>query len=88
VTAYCQGKMTASGAPVKRGIAAADPQVFPMGSSVRVSGLPGSYNGIYQVLDTGSKVRGRHLDLNMSSCPEARRFGRRTAMAALVSRGS
>jgi len=86
VTAYCRGTTTASGVAVARGIAAADPRVFPLGSAVRVSGLPGSYDGTYRVMDTGSAVRGRRLDLYMASCTEARRFGRRAAQATIVRR--
>jgi 3D (Asp-Asp-Asp) domain-containing protein len=88
VTAYCQGTRTATGVRVAPGIAAADPRVFPLGSSVRVSGLHGRYDGVYQVLDTGSRVRGRHLDLYLPNCKEARLFGRRSALASILRRGN
>lgn len=78
-TAYCRGHTTASGVPVRAGIAAADPKVLPMGSVVQVEG-PGvseAYRGIYTVLDTGPQIQGRELDLYMWNCTEARTFGRR-----------
>ena len=76
-TAYCKGAVTAAGAAPRSGIAAADPDLLPLGSVVEIEGLPGSYNGIYTVMDTGPAVNGRHVDLYMWSCNEALQFGRR-----------
>ena len=36
-TAYCKGTTTASGVRVRTGVAAADPQLLPVGSVVQVS---------------------------------------------------
>src|SRR5713101_156401 len=44
-TAYCKGIVTASGVPVQSGIAAADPELLPVGSVVEVDSLPQRYNG-------------------------------------------
>ena len=76
-TAYCKGMQTTSGVAVQSGIAAADPELLPVGSVVEVDSLPAKYNGIYTVLDTGPAVQGRHVDLYMWSCNEALQFGRR-----------
>jgi len=76
-TAYCKGVVTAAGTAPHRGIAAADPDLLPVGSVVDIDGLPGAYNGIYTVMDTGPAVQGRHVDLYMWSCNEALEFGRR-----------
>lgn len=76
-TAYCKGAMTASGVVPQSGVAAADPTLLPVGSVVELEDLPGSYNGIYTVMDTGPAVQGRHLDLYMWNCNEALKFGRR-----------
>jgi 3D (Asp-Asp-Asp) domain-containing protein len=76
-TAYCKGIQTASGVPAQTGIAAADPELLPVGSVVEIDSLPAKYNGIYTVLDTGPAVQGRHVDLYMWSCNEALQFGRR-----------
>lgn len=75
-TAYCKGETTASGAGVHSGIAAGDPELLPVGTVVDIENLPGRYNGIYTVLDTGPAVQGRQVDLYMWSCYEALEFGR------------
>ena len=76
-TAYCKGLETASGVAVQSGIVAADPELLPVGSVVEIDSLPGRYNGIYTVLDTGPAVQGRQVDVYMWSCNEALQFGRR-----------
>jgi 3D (Asp-Asp-Asp) domain-containing protein len=77
-TAYCKGSTTASGVTVRTGVAAADPQLLPVGSVVNVAtGVP-KYNGVYTIMDTGPEVQGRELDLYMWSCYEALAFGRKS----------
>src|SRR6185295_14916172 len=76
-TAYCKGQTTAAGVNVRRGIAAADPQLLPVGSVVTLATGDPEYNGVYTIMDTGPKVQGRHLDLYIWSCGEALKFGRR-----------
>jgi len=76
-TAYCKGTTTASGVKVRTGIAAADPDLLPVGSVIQVDRLGEKYNGIYTVMDTGPKVQGRQIDVYMWSCHEALDFGRR-----------
>jgi 3D (Asp-Asp-Asp) domain-containing protein len=78
-TAYCKGTTTASGVNVRRGIAAADPDLLPVGSVIQVDRLGDNYNGIYTVMDTGPAVQGRHIDIYMWSCHEALELGRRPA---------
>jgi len=79
-TAYCRGTTTASGVNVRNGIAAADPDLLPVGSVVQVDRLGERYDGIYTVMDTGPAVQGRHIDIYMWNCDEARyEFGRRSA---------
>jgi rare lipoprotein A len=84
-TAYCQGARTAAGTTARPGVAAADPRVLPLGTVIRVQ-RSGGYDGTYTVLDTGSKVEGRRLDLFLSDCGAAKRFGRRTVRVLLVKR--
>jgi 3D (Asp-Asp-Asp) domain-containing protein len=86
-TAYCSGTRTASGTKVAEGIVAADPAFVPIGSVIRVSGLDARYNGIYTVMDTGGKIRGRRLDFYIRDCHAASRFGRRPARVTIVRRG-
>jgi len=76
-TAYCKGTTTASGAAVRSGIAAADPDLLPVGSVIQIDSLGPRYNGIYTIMDTGPKVQGRHIDVYIWSCHEALAFGRR-----------
>jgi 3D (Asp-Asp-Asp) domain-containing protein len=76
-TAYCKGLQTASGVAARRGVAAADPELLPVGSVVEIDSLSASYNGIYTVLDTGPAIQGREIDLYMWSCYEALEFGRK-----------
>ena len=74
-TAYCLQGRTASGSGVRRGIVAADPRILPLGT--RISMNAGSYSGSYVVADTGGGIKGRRLDVWVSSCSEAKRFGRK-----------
>lgn len=76
-TFYCKGTTTASGITVRHGMAAADPDLLPIGSVIRIDGLGEKYDGIYSVMDTGPKVQGRHVDVYLWSCNEALRMGRR-----------
>lgn len=75
-TAYCKGLTTASGVPVRTGIAAADPQLLPVGSVIDVTMPKPKYTGIYTVMDTGPSIKGRVIDIYMWSCYEALDFGR------------
>ena len=86
-TAYCKGTTTASGAGIQTGIAAADPELLPVGSVIRVEGLGPRYNGIYTILDTGPRVKGRQIDVYMWSCNEALAFGRRTTRLQVMRLG-
>jgi rare lipoprotein A len=82
-TAYCRGTTTAAGVDAREGIVAADPAVLALGTTVRIE-RAGRHDGVYRVMDTGPKVRGRRLDLFISNCREARRFGRQTVRVSIV----
>ena len=86
-TGYCRGTTTASGVNVRSGIAAADPDLLPVGSVVQIDKLPERYNGIYTVMDTGPKVHGRHLDLYIWNCDEALQLGRRQMAITVLRMG-
>src|SRR5690606_26548204 len=75
-TAYCTRAGPTSGGPVRAGIAAADPQLLPVGTVVEIEAADSRYNGIYTILDTGPAVQGPIVDIYMWSCHEALRFGR------------
>jgi 3D (Asp-Asp-Asp) domain-containing protein len=74
-TAYCKGATTASGVAAQKGVAAADPDLLPVGSVIEVDTPAILYNGIYTVMDTGPKVQGRRIDIYIWSCNEALQFG-------------
>lgn len=74
-TAYCLKGRTATGGSTRKGIVAADPRILPLGTKINLQA--GSYSGSYVVADTGGGIKGRRLDIWVSSCSEARRFGRR-----------
>ena len=86
-TAYCKGTTTASGVNVRTGIAAADPDLLPVGSVIQVDRLGEKYNGIYTIMDTGPKVQGRHIDIYMWSCHEALELGRRGMQVTVLRLG-
>jgi 3D (Asp-Asp-Asp) domain-containing protein len=86
-TAYCKGKTTASGVNVRSGIAAADPDLLPVGSVISVNTGEPKNSGIYTIMDTGPAVKGRILDLYMWSCHEALAFGRKQIQVTVLRLG-
>ena len=86
-TFYCKGTTTASGVNVRNGIAAADPDLLPIGSVIRIDSLGEKYDGIYTVMDTGPKVQGRHVDVYLWSCNEALQMGRRKMQLTVLRLG-
>jgi 3D (Asp-Asp-Asp) domain-containing protein len=69
-------------------VAAADPAVLPVGSVVRLHGADVQrYEGIYTVMDTGSAVLGRRIDLYVSDCGEARQFGLKHVLVRVLRLG-
>jgi peptidoglycan lytic transglycosylase len=85
-TAYCRHGQTASGAHATSGIVAADPRVLPVGSILRID-APKPYAGIYSVMDTGSRIKGREIDIFVPDCARAMRFGRRLVNVRVLRRG-
>jgi 3D (Asp-Asp-Asp) domain-containing protein len=73
-TAYALEGITKSGEPVRKGIVAADPAVIPLGAEIRITGAD-EYSGRYTVLDTGAKIKGRHIDIYVGNYHEATAFG-------------
>lgn len=86
-TAYCKGDTTTSGVGVRTGIAAADPDVLPVGSVIRVETPNPRYSGVWTVMDTGPAVRGRSVDLYVWNCNEALAFGRRRVRLTVLRLG-
>ena len=86
-TAYCKGTTTTSGVNVRSGIAAADPDLLPVGSVIQVDSPGTRHDGVYTIMDTGPKVQGRKLDLYMWSCKEALAFGHQGARVVVLRLG-
>jgi 3D (Asp-Asp-Asp) domain-containing protein len=86
-TAYCKGTVTASGVPPRTGVAAADPDLLPVGSVIQVDTGESRYNGVYTIMDTGPAVQGREIDVYMWSCYEALDFGRRPIRVVVLRLG-
>ena len=86
-TAYCQSGITRSGEVTRRGVIAADPRVLPLGSVVHIDAPRQMHDGVYRVLDTGSAVKGRIVDIYMPNCRSARRFGRRDVVIHVLEWG-
>lgn len=63
--------ITASGTRAGKGTIAADPTVYPFGTIMYVKGY-----GYGRVEDTGSKIKGHHIDLFFSSHATAKQWGK------------
>ncbi len=85
-TAYSIEGRTTSGVPAREGIVAADPAVLPLGSRIRIHDA-GPYSGEYVVSDTGTKVRGRGIDIYLRDDAEAKPFGRRRVKVEVLRYG-
>jgi 3D (Asp-Asp-Asp) domain-containing protein len=83
ITAYCLRGRTRSGEMVREGIVAADPRVFPLGSTIDLFIYKRLY-GRFKVTDTGRHIKGPRIDIWKRKCAEALVFGRRNAVAVLV----
>ena len=75
-TAFSLKGATQLGTATQRGVVAADPAVFPLGTLIRVSGAE-RYSGTYVVSDTGSRVVGRRIDIYVPNTAAARQFGKK-----------
>lgn len=87
ITAYCGchscsggwGNRTASGRRAKAGrTISVDRRKIKLGSKVRIGGH------IYRAEDTGSKVKGKHIDMYFSSHNQVRKFGKKYRKVYLV----
>ncbi len=86
-TAYSVTGITASGEYVHRHVVAADPDLLPIGTRIRIR-RAGKYSGEYVVADTGDKIVGRRLDLYMPNTAECKKFGRRSVRVKVIELGT
>jgi 3D (Asp-Asp-Asp) domain-containing protein len=85
-TAYSVEGTGASGKWSHPGTVAADRNVLPLNSRIRIYGA-GRYSGEYTVEDTGNKVDGHHIDVYMPSRAEAKKFGRQRVKVVVLKYG-
>jgi 3D (Asp-Asp-Asp) domain-containing protein len=85
-TAYSQAGITASGEYTHRHIVAADTDILPLGTRIKIKGA-GVYSGEYVVADTGKRIQGRRLDIFIPSTAKARKFGKRPVEVTVIERG-
>jgi 3D (Asp-Asp-Asp) domain-containing protein len=86
-TAYSVTGITASGEYTHRHVVAADPDVLPIGSRIKIK-RAGRYSGEYVVADTGAKIVGRKLDLYLPSTPECVKFGKKSVRVKVIQIGN
>jgi 3D (Asp-Asp-Asp) domain-containing protein len=84
-TAYSETGITKSGLPVVPGLVAADPHVLPLGSWIKIDGP--LYSGIYQVMDTGRLVKGKHIDIYLPRTTSAINYGVRKIKVTVLKYG-
>jgi len=82
-TAYSVEGTGASGKWSHPGTVAADRNILPLNSRIRIFGA-GKYSGDYTVEDTGGKVDGHHIDVYMPSRAEAKKFGRQRVKVVIL----
>ncbi len=85
-TAYDQSGITASGLYTHRHVVAADPNLLPIGSIIRIKHA-GRYSGEYVVADTGEKIVGRRLDIYIPNVDACKKFGVRSVKVKVIRLG-
>ncbi|WEG12540.1 peptidoglycan-binding protein [Pullulanibacillus sp. KACC 23026] len=84
-TAYCAGcsGKTATGINLRANpnskVVAVDPNIIPLGTKLYIEGYGYAVAG-----DTGGAIRGKHVDLFMSSRDDALKWGRRTVKVTIL----
>ena len=77
VAYHLPGK-TASGLPCAKGVVAVDPKLIPLGTAMYVPGY-----GKAIAADVGTAIKGRIIDLWMTTDAAARKWGRRTVTVTI-----
>jgi 3D (Asp-Asp-Asp) domain-containing protein len=85
-TAYAITGITASGEWTHRHVVAADPDILPIGTRIKIR-RAGRYSGEYVVADTGAKIQGRKLDIYMPSTAECMKFGVKRVRVQVIQLG-
>lgn len=86
-TAYNQQGKTASGEYTHLHVVAADPDILPLGTRIKIRHA-GRYSGEYVVADTGTKIEGRRLDIYIPNEKACRKFGVRRVKVQVIELGN
>lgn len=68
--------------PVRRGVAAVDPELIPLGTELYIEGY-----GFARAEDIGGAIKGKHIDLFMESKKEAFAWGRKEVKTWILPSG-
>ena len=76
--------LTSTGLPANLGVVAVDPDVIPYGSVVFIPQL----KRFFIALDTGSAIKGKHIDIFFKTKEEALKFGKQTVDVAVCGKAN
>lgn len=76
---FTPGTLTYTGIPARRGVAAVDPEVIPLGTRLYVEGY-----GPALAADTGGAIQGLRIDLAFDSVDEALQWGVREVVVSIL----
>ena len=86
-TAYTVEGQTDSGLQAQKGVVAADTDLLPIGTRIRITGA-GQYSGEYVVADSGRKIQGRQVDIYIRDNREAKNFGKKRVQVKVLQLGA
>ena len=85
-TAYSATGLTTSGEYTHRHVVAADPNILPLGTRIKIS-RAGKYSGEYVVADTGGRIVGNKVDIYLPALRNARSLARRSSASEFSNSG-
>jgi len=86
-TAYSATGLTTSGEYTHRHVVAADPNILPLGTRIKIS-RAGKYSGEYVVADTGGRIVGNKVDIYLPSTQECKKFGKKVVRVRILELGN
>lgn len=86
-TAYSATGLTTSGQYTHRHIVAADQNILPLGTRIKIT-RAGKYSGEYVVADTGGKITGRKVDIYLPNTEECKKFGKKVVQVRVLEVGN
>ena len=80
------GSKTYLGTQIRPGVIAVDPNVIPLGSTVKIE-FPNGETMHAVAEDTGGAIKGNRIDVAKWSVPEAEQFGMKDAKVTILQKG-